>query len=319
MNALRRLWTAWLSLLTHKEAGYGIAILRIVAGIAILSELSGPLRHNLVPLLWLPVDAGGYMLQPNAGWRFELLGGVSPEAVYTLITVGLIAGATLLVGVAGRLSAFIALQCFIALTDLNLSAGGSDDYLISNVLWLLVLADSTATGSLTARWKTGRFWPGTPVAAWPRYLVILQLVVMYTSTGLQKMSAHWVPWGDLSALYYIVQQPTWGRFPIQPSPWLYPATQAITLLTWVWEVGAPVLLLAMWWRYTSERGGRLRHWSNRLDLRSWFLAYGFFMHLGIFSMMQVGMFSIMSVATYACAYHPDEYRALWARIRSKIS
>ena len=78
-----------------------------------------------------------------------------------------------------------------------------------------------------------------------------QLVLMYWATGLQKVSTHWVPGGDLMALYYILQQPTWQWIDMA---WVAPyaaLTQVGTAVSWWWEVTCPVWLWA-WWSSRSE-------------------------------------------------------------------
>ena len=317
MSILFQWWRAWLDLLRHREVGTGLAWFRMLVGIALLWELCGPLLTESVELLWFTATDGGYQTARGpGGWRWRPLGGTSPTAVYQMLAVGIAAALGTILGVGGRIAPFVGLQAFIALTRLNGSAGGGDDFLLSNMLWLLVLANANATGSLTARWRTGRFWPVVPVAAWPRYLVLVQLVVMYTSTGLQKMSHHWVPWGDLSALWYILLQPSWQRWPLETLPgWTAPVMQLATLSTWLWELSAPLLLLAFWFRFTSTRPGRIRARFQKLDVRAWYLGIGVLVHVGIFVVMDVGTFSLVSLATYTCAVHADEYRRFAGRLR----
>jgi len=293
----------------------------MLVGLALVWEFTGPLVTDSVEMLWFTVEDGGYrVVKGPGGWRWRPLGGYSPAAVYQMLAIGLCAAIGTVIGVGGRIAPLVGLQSFIALTRLNSTAGGGDDFLLSNMLWLLVLSNATATGSLTARWRTGRFWPDVPVPAWPRYLVIVQLVVMYTSTGLQKMSHHWVPWGDQSALWYILLQPSWQRWPLDTMPhWMVPLTRLATVSTWLWELSAPVLLLALWYRATAHRPGRVRALFQRIDIRSGYLAFGVLVHVGIFIVMEVGTFSLVSLAAYTCAFHADEYRAFTARLRGLAS
>jgi hypothetical protein len=211
----------------------------------------------------------------------------------------------------------VTLQIFLALSDVNSHAGGSDDPLLANGLWLLVLAQSTRTLSLDCRLRTGSWRSAELVPAWPRYLAVVQLFLMYWSTGLQKVSAYWTPAGDFSALYFILQQPTWQRIDMTWAAHVYPLTQAATALTWCWELGAPLWLLAFWWRDTRDRPGRLRALANRIDLRSWLAAVGVVLHLGILAAMEVGPFSLIALSFYLCLYHPDEYTALLNRVRDR--
>ncbi|HCH63940.1 MAG TPA: hypothetical protein DFR83_14135, partial [Deltaproteobacteria bacterium] len=290
-NAARlpRLWSRWVQVLDHREPAHGLALFRFFMGLTLLVDLMDLLRHDLITLLWMSVEDGGYRTYGRTGsWLVNALGGPTPELIWGFWGLCLLASLALILGVLPRVAALIGLQTFLALAWVNHHTGGSYDMLITNMLWLLVLADSSATGSLTARWHTGRFWPDTPVPAWPRYLVVGQMVTVYLSTGLQKVSASWVPGGDLSALYYILQQPSWQRFDLSFAAHVYPLTQLGTLATWLFEVGSPVLILAFWYRATSERPGRLRALFNRFDVRTLWLATGVLLHTGIMVTLDVG-------------------------------
>ena len=144
-----------------------------------------------------------------------------------------------------------------------------------------------------------------------------RLVLVYGTTGLQKLSAHWLPGGELSALYYIMQQPSWQRIDMAWLAPFYPLTQAATLTTWCWEICAPLLLLAYVFRSTRTRPGRMRGWMNTHDFRTLYAAFGIAMHLGIFLTMEVGPFTWISLAFYACLWHPDEWTHVWRRLQRR--
>ena len=310
MSSPLTIWRRWEALLAHKEPAHGLAILRIGMGVVLLVELASVTFSGLVPVLWMHVDDGGYRAYTLTGsWLVDALGGPSPGLIWTLVATAMLCGVALVLGVASRLAALLGLQAFLALAWVNGHAGGSYDPLITNLLWLVVLADGGSTGGLAARLRTGRWWPDVEVSAWPRYLVMGQIVTLYASTGLQKVSASWVPGGDLSALYYILQQPSWHRYDMSWVAWIHPLTQLFTLTTWVFEVGSPVLIFAMWARATRASAGPLRRLSNRIDLRSWWLGVGVMMHLGIMLTMDVGSFSIACLSSYACFFHADELKA----------
>jgi hypothetical protein len=230
-------------------------------------------------------------------------------------TVAVAAGLALVLGVGGRLPAVAAWITYPALVDLNGDAVGGYDLVFGNAFWLLVLARSTATLSLDCRLRTGRWTSDEPVPAWPRYLAVFQLVLIYWSTGMHKLSRTWVPGGDASALYYTLQQPTWQRFDMSWLAHVYPLTQAATVTAWLWEVSAPLLLLALWYRRTADRPGRLRALFNLVNYRRWWVLMGLGMHLGVLVLMEVGPFSPLMLSFYACLYRPEEWRR--ARPRAK--
>lgn len=306
MNA----WSRFVALLDTREDGRALAIVRILVGLSIVAALLEVVLPGALPLIWLDVTDGGYRPLGKGPWLIRQLGGPTPEVVWGLTALTLLAGGALAAGLYSRVAAFVALQGYLAVAWLNGHTAGSYDFVATNALWLMVLAQADATGGLRARLRTGTWWPRVQVPAWPRWLIVVQLVLMYTSTGLQKVSAHWVPGGDMGALYYIMQQPSWQRFDLSFAATVYPLTQAATLGTWLWEVGAPLLLLAFWFRRTRSRGGWLRATANRIDARAWYALFGVLMHTGIHVLMDVGPFSYLSLALYPALFSPDEH-ARW--------
>jgi hypothetical protein len=299
-------WVRWVSLLAEREPATSLALFRIACGLCVLGSIGSVAAHGLVPVLWLGPADGGYTT-PMGGWLFRLLGGVSPATVWFVVALTLLAGLATAAGLGGRLAPFVALQGHLSLTGLNPDAVGGYDWLLTNALWLLVLSCSTATLSLDCRLRTGMWRSDEPVPAWPRYLAIYQIVLVYWSTGLHKLSAAWTPFGGFSALYYILQEPNWQRWDMHRLAWVYPLTQVATAVSWLWEVTAPLLLLALWYRRTAERPGRLRAFCNRIPLRRAWIAIGLCVHLGILVFMNVGPFSWVALSYYVCLFRPEEW------------
>ena len=311
-------WSRLVSALDTREAGTSLALLRIAIGTLTFSSVAAVAGPGLVPVLWLQPEHGGLRVLPeSASWLVGLFGGPSPTVVWTLVVVTLLSALLLVAGLASRIAAFACLQGVLALSTLNGDAGGSYDPLLTNILWLLVLAESDATLSCRSRLRWGAWVSGRSVTAWPRWLVVVQLVTVYTSSGLQKVSASWIPGGPSDALYYILQQPSWRRVPLPVLGHLYPLTQAATLWVWLFEVGSPVVLLLLFWRATRTRGGRLRACANRLRLRDAFVVAGVSLHLGIHLLMAVGPFSLLSASLYLCLVAPDEWGALGRRFSAR--
>jgi hypothetical protein len=311
----RGLWQRWTALLQRREAGTALALFRIGCGLCVLAALGSAVLNGVVEDVWLDRSDGGYRTLDDPPWLFDLLGGVNPTTLWTVLGTALGAALFLTVGLGGRVTAFVLLQLYLAIANVNWDTRGCDDKLIENALWLLVLARATATLSLDCRLRTGRWWSDTPVPAWPRYLAIYQLVLVYWTTGLQKISIHWTPAGGFSALYYILQEPSWQRRDMSWLAWVYPLTQVATAVTWLWELSAPLLLLGLWYRHTRDRPGRLRAFFNWLDFRRLFVVVGVCMHLGVWVLIGLGPFTWISLSFYVCLFHPDEWRGAWQRIR----
>ena len=315
MTLLRSLWGRWVALLSRQEDGASVAALRIALGLCALYTTGTVAVAGMVPVLWMDRANGGYQALTKTWWLVELLGGPTPSVVWGLVGASMLASTLLALGLFSRLAAFVALQTLMALTWLNASAGGSYDDLITNALWLMVLADGDATWSLASRIRTGAWRGDRQVSSWPRYLFVFQLIVMYASTAAQKLSAYWTPGGDFSALYYILQQPTWQRVDMRWLGRFFPLTQVATASTWLWELSAPLLGLAFYFRDTRTAPGRLRALFNRLDFRLWYAAFGVMLHLGIQVSMEVGPFSFITLSYYLALVHPDELASLGRSLR----
>lgn len=304
-----RAWRFWVDLVGRREPGTALAAFRVAVGLSVLFAVGSMVADDMVGVLWVDADHGGVWQLGPGNRLLRLLGGPTPRAVWTLVAVALASGALVAAGLLGRAAAFVALHSYQALfTAFPVTAGGYDR-MITNALWMLVLGASTATLSADCRIRTGKWRSDAPIAAWPRYLIIFQLVVIYTSTGLHKLSATWTPAGGYSALYWVLQEPTWRRFDTAWAAWAYPLTQVATALTWHWELSAPLLLLVYWYRATPERPGRLRALFNRRDLRIPYAAVGVLLHLGILVLLNVGPFSWISFAYYLCLWRPEEIEA----------
>lgn len=318
MTGPRAAWRAWVELLDHREDGTSLALVRWLCGGTILAHLVQQRLTGAMALVWygpawggmLPRDPPAVAPEGIAGVYSRFLAG-DPAVVDPMWWAATGAALLMTLGVGTRLSVFATWLLFGRFADLNPHAGGSYDALLTNILFLLMLSGAGARLSVDALFASSP----RPVPSWPRWLLIFQLPLMYTSTGLQKASDHWVPWGAHDALWYILQQPTWQRAPMWWVEPAYPLLVAGTVAVWCWEVGAPLYLLSFWYRHTRERAGRLRALCNRLDLRALYLAFGFTMHLGIELSLEVGAFFGATMCLYLAAFSPDEYAALGRSLR----
>ncbi len=306
-------WRRWVALIDRREPATALALARIVLGSSIATHLCHMAWVGGDVLVWTDAAYGGLRsLAP--GWLAHL-GGLTPENVRGVVLVTALAAVAFTLGLSTRVAALVTWIGFRTLADLNGHAGGAYDELAKNILLLLLVSGCGRALSIDAWLAARRARAGGPavdplVPAWPRYVLVFQLVLMYWATGMQKVSSGWVPGGSADALWYILQQPTWQR---REMTWLAPAfplTQVATLGTWCFEQGAPLLLLAFWYRHTRTRPGRIRAAFNRLDARSLYLLLGVGMHAGIEATMEVGMFCWATMAIYVACFHPDE----WARI-----
>lgn len=155
-------------------------------------------------------------------------------------------------------------------------------------IWLLtmVLTPCGRVWSVDA-WLRGRPAEST-VPVYGHRLVQIQLLVMYTYTGVAKLQGR--TWLEGSAIYYALSDLGYVRWPAMFDALLvYPVVRAVLRgLTWatlVWEIAFAPLVL---WRRT--RAAAL--WA------------GVALHLGIFATMSVGIFSWSTLWGYLAWLEP---------------
>jgi Vitamin K-dependent gamma-carboxylase len=308
----------WIGLWSREEHPRSLALIRLIFGGVVLVDFLRLGQLGLVRSLFAAKEAGGLgdpLSRAELPWLYALLR--EGEAAAWL-GWGICTASALLIalGLGTRLAA-AALVLFWA--QLALALPPSDrgiDMLMRNVALVLVFADSGATWGLGCRLRHGT-WSAPEaqrVSSWPRYLLLVQLVIVYFAAGVSKVATSWLPMGGWSALYIAMLDPAFQRVPegwLRP---LYPLTQVGTLSTWLWEWSAPLLLLAMHFRDTRLRPGRLRAWMNRVEFLHLYLLIGATFHLGTHLTLQLGIFPFAVMALYPAAWHPDELRALLARL-----
>jgi hypothetical protein len=301
-----RLWQRWLRFLAIRDTAEPLALCRILCGGGLVLSILLVLPSGAINELWVDSDHGGYR-QLGDIW--------TPDLAWGLAVLAMLAGGALALGWHSQITAFVGLITFNTIIHINFHDGSAYDSLLTNQLFLLIWVNSGATWSLDARRRTGKWQSGERVLMWPRYVMILQLVLCYWSTGVQKISGHWLPGGDSSALWYVLQDPFWRRWDLTSEmSGMYLLTQIGTAVTWWFEVLAPLLLLAFWYRATRDRQGKVRGIFNRIDFRSWFAVVGILFHVGIHVFMRVGPFSWIILSYYPALWSSREYRK---RFRSR--
>ena len=316
---MRRRWLFWVGLFDQKELGTSLALFRISLGLVALYSLLSIAAAGLVGPLWTSVQYGG-MRALGGNWLVQYLGGPTPNVIWALWGVAVASSIAFVLGlggpVAGRVVTFVMLQSYNALATMNPLASGSYDALLSNGLWVLVFADATATLSVYARWRKEGWLSKTLVCAWPRYILIFELVLMYSFTGLQKAAHIWTPGGGYTALYWVLQDLGWTRYDFsQVAAWATPLLRIGTAVTWHWEQFSILLIFWFYYRYTADRGGRVRTWALRRDWRLGWACVGLSMHIGILLLMNVGPFSWVSMSYYFLLWTPAEWAKIGRRMR----
>jgi hypothetical protein len=180
-------------------------------------------------------------------------------------------------------------------------------------LSVLVLAMSDRTLSVGCRLRTGRWTSEELVPRWPRVVIAWNLALIYTSAGVVKVTAEWMPAGDFRAVYTMMLNPAWAR-----ADWswlmgpLFPLTQVATAATVVWEASWFVVPAWLLLRARPRAGGWGRVAS--VDVRSAYVAIGVIMHGTLWLMANLGPFSAITMAWYLVLYEPGEWAAAGRRM-----
>jgi hypothetical protein len=298
MTAMRRAWRAWVELLDRREPATALALVRMFVAIVLLADHVTIARLDLVDALWSPRPDGFAIA---SAWA-------SPTVLWTIAVIALVCIA---VGAATRVACVAFVVVSAQLSHVSPEAERGIDMLMRVVIVILALSRCNARWSVDA-WvarRRGRAMPAE-VPAWPRYLLLFQLVWVYFSGGTGKGGAAWTPQGGFTALANALADPHTGRF--DPS-WLatvYPLTRVATAVTITFELAAPLYLLAYYFAATAERAGRVRRRVNRSRARWIWIGTGIAFHVGIAVTMRLGIFAWGMLALYPVLLLPRELARL---------
>jgi hypothetical protein len=222
----------------------------------------------------------------------------------------------MLIGFCTPFSCLVLLIVWSQLALVSPSADRGIDTLLRNMLFILMFSGSGRCLSVDALIRgKGLMNEGLRCMAWPRYLIMLQVVVMYLAAGVEKMSFSWTPFGGYSALYLILQDWAVTRYTFE---WLgaqpyFLFTQIGTALSLFWEWSAPLLLVAHYHRVTAGPNSKLRRFTAKVPVRTLWLIVGFGFHSMLIITMELGIFPFAMMATYVIFFDPEEWRAFFVK------
>ena len=311
MSALVDRWNGIVDFWREEEAPDAYALARMAWGAAVVGNVLNQIFSPGVLRLYATPEHGGT-------WPFERMAAYSlfqsfdptPNVIYAMVAVNLIAGVFLTVGFFTRTAALLLMVIHMSLVARLSLYGFGGDSMYRVFSFLMVLAPLGASWSVDAC-----IWGGnTRVPIWPRRLIQAQLMFVYVKTGLVKISSQWTFVGRWSALYYALNDPGFARFSPIWSAWLYPLTQVGTLVAHWWEKLFFLLPWNMYLQRDDVLDGRLKRTLGRYDLRPLFLGLGVILHLGLFLTMHLGMFPWVTLSLYTFFLHPAEARGLLERV-----
>jgi hypothetical protein len=326
---IRRLISFW----DEREPPHALAAVRILVALVTLFDLAVIGSEGLPEWLWAPLADGGTSpaADPDNGafvYRLIWSLGIGAVGLWAILCVSLVCfGAGLFTRTAG----FVFVFTYAASAAVNDPADRGIDRAIRIVILILSFSAAGKVWSLDAWRKTRRraaqsseqgFRGDDALAsAWPRYLVFAQLIITYAAAGLSKGSPLWLPWGGYAALYVILRDPVYANadYSFLSEPFPYFVSQVATGFTHAWEILAPVLLLAVYFRRTSDRPGRLRAFFNRVRYRDVYIAFGVMFHLSLAFTMRLGIFPFAMLAFYPALFRPAEVASVVERARGLLA
>jgi hypothetical protein len=283
-SVLRR--SAWL---TEPVPAVRLAALRIGVGLAVLGDVLVTYMPHMTDL-YGEGSLGGRGVFPQwflpERWTWSLFAGVSsPNAFRVIAWVWALAALMLALGVASRGAAACAWAIKASLLPLDPAAHYAGDMVGIILLSILMLSPCGATWSVDAWWRKRRFDPPpreVRVHPWPLRLVMLQMTLVYFGNGLHKITFEHGRAGDWlhgEAVYAVIANLNWARFPYPSQPMPYAATWVLTWIIFVFELGFP-----MWMLFRRTRAPAL------------FVGAAF--HVGLWLFMEVAFFPALMLCLY---------------------
>ena len=290
----------------RREPPHALALVRIGVGLVILYDLLQIAQLGLIVPLWGPLEAGG--IGPTAYERprvlFYRVLGASAGSAHALFALSALAALGLALGCFTRSSALVLMVCSAEAAVLAPDADRGIDALLRNVLAVLALSGAGRCWSIDARRA-----PAASIPAWPRYLLIAQLVLLYFWAGMLKQSAAWSSLGGYSALFGVLNKPHYARFALSHELLraVYPALQAATIGTLLFERSAILVPLWLWLRAQPGRWSALVRRARIFEL---WLATGVVFHLALALFTQLGIFPWGCLALYPALLRPEAVQRL---------
>jgi hypothetical protein len=293
-----------------------LAAVRILVAAVVLYDLLSVVQLDLVTALFGPLQDGGIgnpMGRKSVPWIYQWF---APEAGTAVAAtwVAILAAGLLLVGAGTRIAAVVLVLVWAQLAQVLPPSDRGIDMLLRNAVVVLAMSGCGKVWSIDARLRSGRFsGDGELVKAWPRLLLVCQLLLLYATAGIQKVGLSWTPMGDWSALYIVLRDPAFAVLSNATLDRFYWVTQLATAVTWVWEWATPLAALAWWYRATRTRGGAVRAWMNSSGFWWKWVAVGAAFHTGTLVWMRLGIFPLGVLALYPCFFHPESWASLLPR------
>jgi hypothetical protein len=262
-----------------------LAALRIGLGAVLLLDLLLTYLPNLGDLfgrdsLGSPSIFASYTGAPH--WRCSLLAGVEdPSILRAAACLWALATFCMMIGFFTRTSVLATWLLSTSFAGLNPCIDNAGDEIRGIILFYLMLSPCGAVWSVD-RWRqrmANRASTGAAIFIhpWPLRLLLIQMVLIYFSNGIFKMSGD--TWWSGTSLYYVLCDLTLARWSYAQFPVALWLTKSLTWLVLVWEAGFPFWVSLPWTRKTA-------------------FFFGVAFHVGIGLSMELGSFVPYALCLY---------------------
>ena len=296
----------WVRFWDQREAPHSLALVRILVGVTLLADLLQMAVFDVVSLVMAPPPLGGAYGQPlePAPLVVRWLGASASTGAWVW-ALAVVACALFSCGVAYRVTSWVLVFAMVELGACQ-PVGDSIDSLLRIVLPVLAASGAGTVWSFDAWYRERRgHAPTLSVPAWPRYLIVVQLLWLYISAGHQRDARMWGP-PEFAALGNVLGDPHFARFAPGSFAPVYPLLQLGTLVTMAFELTSPLYLCWLWLERHPERGGRFGNGVRRFRIRWVWLGAGASLHAGIALGMKIGLFPFGILALYPAFLRPSE-------------
>jgi hypothetical protein len=303
----------WVAVWDRREPATSLAMTRILVGTVLFLDMMLGVYRQAMPALLSPPPRGlgtsapawpSFLPAPNAGEGVGWAWWAAVTVTSFLFAIGAFHR------IAGALLTLVLIN--FARFDPD---GDAIDALYRVVVPVLTLSGANARLSIDA-WRarsSGRPRPAL-VPAWPRYLLMLQLIWMYFSAGHCRDDPAWWPWSGFTAIGHVMGDPHFTRFAPGSLRAFHPLMRVGTAVSMTFELSSPLMIFFT--AFAREGGGKLGAFARRIHARAVWLAAGILLHAGIALTMTLGMFPYGVLALYPLFLHPQEFHGLWRRVRS---
>lgn len=320
----RQRWERYADFWDEREHPRVLALARILVGCCWLYDFLTIWRLDLVVPLFGGHEVGGWSnvaRRSSPPWFYEWFPFTVDSATLLHGTIT-VAAFFFVIGLFTRSSLLVMVLFWAQLEAILPNADRGVDTLSRCVMLILLFSQCGGTWSVDSWLKTRTFTGHTfKVPAWPRKLLIAQLVLMYTMAGVLKLGITWWPMGSYAALYYALQDPAVAAYDfgfLRNQPFFF-VTQVSTAVTMIYQWTYPTVLVLMYWRRTPEKGGRMRKWANQYRLEWIWIGIGAVFHIVLAATMNLGIFPYVMLALYPVWLHPDELGRLLGRMRRAMT